>query len=307
MTLHIAVGVLRRGRQVLISQRRAGKPGAGQWEFPGGKCEPGESVQAALRRELAEELGIEVRRRRPLIRLRHHYPDREVLLDTWLVDDWGGEPVGREGQAIRWLDVPELSGAGLLEADRPIVAALELPSRYAFTPPDMRIEALKTHWPAIPDDWLVRLRLPSLDDAQYRALVLALWRQDGPMLAVDRPGLDWDADLPAGALVWHLPHRALPGCAVSRPAWARWRIASCHGEAERDAALAAGVDALVVGSVRPTPSHPGRAPMRWLRWRALIDPAGLPAYAIGGLVPADLDAARWAGATGVAGIRGFWN
>ena len=117
MSLHIAVGVLRRGRQVLISQRREGKPGAGQWEFPGGKCEPGESIQAALRRELVEELGIHLKHCQRLIRLRHRYPDREVLLDTWLVDAWSADPTGLEGQAVRWVDVCELSAAGLLEAD----------------------------------------------------------------------------------------------------------------------------------------------------------------------------------------------
>jgi len=308
VSLHIAVGVLRRGRQVLISQRREGKPGAGQWEFPGGKCEPGESIQAALRRELVEELGIHLRHCQPLIRLRHRYPDREVLLDTWLVDAWSADPTGLEGQAVRWVDVCELSAAGLLEADRPIIKALEMPALYAVTPPDVSMAGLKARCSQLDFEAMVRLRLPSLSDAAYRALVLDLWRVDGPHLVVDRPHVDWDADLPAGALSWHAPARQVRAEARPvRPVWARWCIASCHDADDCDAAITWGADALVIGNLRATPTHPDRPGIGWQYFRQLADARGQPCYAIGGLAPSDLTVARWAGATGVAGIRGFWS
>jgi len=123
--LHVMVGVLHdpSGR-VLIAERPAGRHMAGHWEFPGGKLHPGERPWDGLVRELAEELGITVIAGHPLIRLRHRYPDREVLLDTWLVTDFRGTPHGRDGQRLNWVHAGELMSCGLLEADRPIVAAL---------------------------------------------------------------------------------------------------------------------------------------------------------------------------------------
>jgi mutator protein MutT len=115
--------------RVLIGQRPRGRHLAGGWEFPGGKLEPGEERAAGLARELNEELGITIATPRPLIRIRHAYPTREVLLDAWVVRQYRGEPRGLDGQALRWVTQDELAGADLLPADKPIVAALRLPER----------------------------------------------------------------------------------------------------------------------------------------------------------------------------------
>jgi 8-oxo-dGTP diphosphatase len=108
----------------LIGQRGPGAHMAGAWEFPGGKRAPDETRFAALERELAEELGIAVVSAEPFIEVSHAYPDRRVRLDVWVVGGYTGEPTPREGQALRWATVEELAATGLLEADRPIVAAL---------------------------------------------------------------------------------------------------------------------------------------------------------------------------------------
>jgi 8-oxo-dGTP diphosphatase len=97
----------------------------GAWEFPGGKKGPNETRRAALERELAEELGIAVVSAEPFIEISHAYPDRRVWLDVWVVSDYRGVPAPREGQGLRWATVEELADTGLLEADRPIVAALQ--------------------------------------------------------------------------------------------------------------------------------------------------------------------------------------
>jgi len=116
--------------RVLIAQRPAGKHLAGGWEFPGGKLEPGEERLAGLARELREELGISTMGTpRPLIRVHHAYPSRDVLLDIWVVKRFSGEPRGLDAQALRWCTQDELGAAELLPADRPIVAALRLPER----------------------------------------------------------------------------------------------------------------------------------------------------------------------------------
>jgi 8-oxo-dGTP diphosphatase len=100
---------------------------AGRWEFPGGKLASGEEPLEGLRRELAEEVGIAVRTARRLIRLRHDYPDRRVLLDVWQVTAYDGVPQALEAQALAWAFPDELPKHDLLEADRAIVTALRLP------------------------------------------------------------------------------------------------------------------------------------------------------------------------------------
>jgi 8-oxo-dGTP diphosphatase len=123
--VRVVAAVLRdeRGR-VLIAQRPAGKHMGGYWEFPGGKIAPGESSEQALTRELAEELGVALRRCHPLLQLRHDYADRVVELEVFAVDEYCGEPSGLEAQALKWVAAAELGGQALLPADRPIVEAL---------------------------------------------------------------------------------------------------------------------------------------------------------------------------------------
>jgi 8-oxo-dGTP diphosphatase len=126
----VAAAVIDGAGRVLIAQRPVGKHMAGGWEFPGGKLEPGEERVAGLARELREELGISLTGMpRPLIRVRHAYPSREVLLDIWVVKRYSGEARGLDGQALRWCTQHELEAAELLPADRPIVRALRLPER----------------------------------------------------------------------------------------------------------------------------------------------------------------------------------
>jgi mutator protein MutT len=125
----VAAAVIDADGRVLIAQRPEGTHLAGGWEFPGGKLEPGEDRAAGLARELREEIGIAIATPRPLIRVRHVYPSREVLLDTWVVTRYGGEPHGLEGQALRWCTQDELATVELLPADGPIVRALRLPER----------------------------------------------------------------------------------------------------------------------------------------------------------------------------------
>ncbi len=123
--VHVLVGLIggEDGRW-LVNQRRAGTHMAGFWEFPGGKLAAGEQPFEALSRELDEELGIEVLEAEPLLTLVHDYPDNRVWLDVWRVLRYGGDVEPREGQALRWVDVEDLAGLPLLEADEPIIDRL---------------------------------------------------------------------------------------------------------------------------------------------------------------------------------------
>lgn len=140
--LHVAVGVLRRpDRRLLMQQRTPGRSCAGQWEFPGGKVETGESTRRALRREIREELGIQTLSARPLLVLPFDYPHARVWLEVFLVDSFAGETVdrqGREGQPTRWLTPIEIRQLDILGAVPPILDALNAlgdPGREALARP----------------------------------------------------------------------------------------------------------------------------------------------------------------------------
>jgi 8-oxo-dGTP diphosphatase len=124
-TVHVAVGViLDPARNVLITRRANDSHQGGLWEFPGGKVEAGESLQAALARELREELGIEIGPARPLLEVRHDYGDRQVLLDVHLIREFAGTARGLEGQPLRWVSPGELADYAFPAANVPIVTAV---------------------------------------------------------------------------------------------------------------------------------------------------------------------------------------
>ena len=150
---HVVVGVLRRpDRRLLVQQRTPGRSCAGQWEFPGGKVEAGESPRRALQREIREELGIETLSARPLLALPFDYPHARVWLEVFLVDSFAGDAVdwqgddhrqevdrqGREGQPTRWLTPVEIRQLDILGAVHPILDALNAlgnPGREALARP----------------------------------------------------------------------------------------------------------------------------------------------------------------------------
>ncbi|WP_211445133.1 NUDIX domain-containing protein [Collimonas humicola] len=103
LPVNVAVGILMKPNgDVLLGQRPEGKPMAGYWEFPGGKVEPGESIFDALRRELLEELGIEIHAAEPWCGIEHQYAHAHVRLHFYISRDWSGEPQSLEGQAFSW-------------------------------------------------------------------------------------------------------------------------------------------------------------------------------------------------------------
>jgi 8-oxo-dGTP diphosphatase len=113
--------------RVLVQQRPAGKPMAGLWEFPGGKVEPGEVPEAALVRELAEELGIDVAAAElvPAVFASEALGERHLLLLLYLVREWRGEPEARHASALRWARVAELRELAMPPADVPLIGLLE--------------------------------------------------------------------------------------------------------------------------------------------------------------------------------------
>ena len=114
----VVAGVLEDGGKILICRRRADQPHSLKWEFPGGKLEPGESPEAALVRELSEELGIDSNAGQELMRYEFSYAGKKpILLIFWRVAAWRGQIKNRIFEEIRWVKREELATHDFLEGD----------------------------------------------------------------------------------------------------------------------------------------------------------------------------------------------
>jgi 8-oxo-dGTP diphosphatase len=124
--LVVACALVDPDRRVLIAQRPAGKPFAGLWEFPGGKLENGETPEAALIRELDEELGIstEAACLAPLTFVSHPYENVHLLMPLYICRKWKGTPLPREHTALKWVRPQALRDYPMPPADEPLIAPL---------------------------------------------------------------------------------------------------------------------------------------------------------------------------------------
>jgi 8-oxo-dGTP diphosphatase len=120
----VAAALMDGDGRVLLAQRPQGKSLAGLWEFPGGKLEPGETPEAALIRELDEELGITARDLVPFSFVSHAYDDFHLLMLLYWCHAWDGVPRGRDGQALCWELPGAMSALPMPPADVPLVQAL---------------------------------------------------------------------------------------------------------------------------------------------------------------------------------------
>ncbi len=295
--------------RVLVSKRATHQHQGGLWEFPGGKCEPGESVEQALARELEEELGIVPLEYSPLIRVRHHYGERELLLDFFRVTRFQGKARGLEAQPLKWLLPDEMEPNSFPAADRPVITALRLPDRYLITGEDAsRQESFlrRLHDALDQGVGIVQLRAHGLSDERYRALLsacLPLCHQRGVRLVINRP--DQVVEWLARADGIHMTARQLMSLS-QRPAGAGLIGASCHNPDELAHVAQLELDYALLSPVAPTGSHPTHAHLGWTLFREWVDRVNVPVYALGGMRAESLLQAIDAGAQGIAGISTFW-
>lgn len=126
LLLVTAAAMIDAAGRVLIAQRPANKQLGGLWEFPGGKVETGEAPEAALVRELKEELGVDVQAcaLEPFAFASHAYPEFHLLMPLYMIKSWTGEPVAHEAQALAWAYAHELRGYDMPPADVVLVDRL---------------------------------------------------------------------------------------------------------------------------------------------------------------------------------------
>lgn len=275
----------------------------GRWEFPGGKLADGELPINALRRELREELGVDVEQATPLIRLHHDYAQLSVDLDFFRVEKYRGAPRPLEGQPLAWMPIKSLHECDLLEADRPIIAALNLPDRCWITPaPSDDVDAwLGQIGETIRNNVaMLQCRLPGdVDRIGLGLAVHDLCREHGVLFIWN--GMATEAEA-LGADGLHVSARQLMSL-DARPPITGWIGASCHTEAEVRQANRLGLDYVFIGTVQATPSHPDGAVLGWGAFEKLVAMSNLPAYAVGGMKDEDIEHVRSLGGQGIAAIR----
>lgn len=294
-------------REFLLGQRAADTFYPGYWEFPGGKIEPGETPRAALCRELDEELGITVLRADPWLRREHIYPHAHVRLHFYRVRAWQGEIRDRVHSALAWQKPGAPTVAPMLPANAPVLAALALPEFYAITQAGAlglpaQLAALKARLAG--GLRLVQVREPHLSAPAREAFAreaVALCHHFGARVVING---DVALAHRCGADGVHLPSRQLIQ-ALARPDLPLV-AASCHTPQELDRAARLGCDFVVYGPVRESATHPGRAGLGWTAFAEQIGVPPAPTFALGGLGWEDIDAARAAGAHGIAAIRAAW-
>ncbi len=309
----VSIAAIVRDGHVFLSRRKQDAHQGGLWEFPGGKQELGESPLTALHRELDEELGIQIRRCRPLIQVSYDYPELSVRLDVWLVTEFDGMPRGREGQITRWVSIEDLSNYTFPKANRPIITALQLPDCYAITPDLQALPEMKAAIDRLMNSGctLIQYRAPSLSHEDwYEAACYAIQTagecRKRKVRIILNSSIQTAKELGADGV--HLNVRRL----AMRLGLERCELpqgfligASCHSEAELVRAQGLAVDFAVLSPVLPTLSHPEASTLGWSRFDEWLGRCNIPVYALGGMVMKDRERSRRSGGQGVAGISMF--
>jgi 8-oxo-dGTP diphosphatase len=303
----VAAVLTRPNGRVLLAQRPPGKVYAGYWEFPGGKVEAGESLEAALARELHEELGILVRQLRRWITRLYEYPHATVRLNFFRVFEWEGEPHPHEGQVFSWQQPDAVEVTPLLPANGPILKALSLPPVLGISHAEsLGVDTFLARLDVALANGLrlIQVRDKTLPEAERMLLARETVRRAHRHGA--RVLVNGSAELAraAGADGVHLDASAASRLRA-RPDF-DWVGASTHDAAELAHAAAIGADFALLSPVLPTLTHPGATTLGWEAFSRLAAASPIPVYGLGGLGRDDVALAQSHGAHGVALLRAAW-
>jgi 8-oxo-dGTP diphosphatase len=300
--IDVAVAIVRQddGR-VLVAERTKRQMGAGFWELPGGKIDPGETAVQAAARELHEEVGITAHGLRPWARYEHAFPTKRVRLNFFMAEGWSGAPQGREGQRVAWIDPAAPRVAPVLPSNTRVLTALGL-SPFMVTFDCARLGGARgclSHLEValMGGARFVLLRADGLVPDQRVAFArraVGLCHQAGARILLTGTALEANRAGAAGVYACNSTLRRTH----TRPDVGVW-AASCRDAGDVARAAVLGAELAVVSSVLKAKTA-GRTTLGWEGLRAIAAGAALPLYACGGIAASDLRAALAAGCAGIA-------
>ena len=309
--VHVAVAaIVNEKNQVLIAKRPGHVHQGGLWEFPGGKLEAEETVEQALVREIKEELNVVVRAPEPLIKIKYYYSDKSVLLDVWLIKDYTGEPVGVEGQPVKWNNISELTAKEFPQANKAIIAALQFPDLYMITGKFDSKDDFKTKLnnSLIHSNRIVQLRCKEIQDPkaylELAGIAKSICDEHHAKLLLNTTVDNFNQSNADGL---HLNSHAVFQYKVRPVPDDKLLSVSCHNEAEMKQAELLKADIILLSPVKETSSHPGVKGIGWEKFRSLIQNSNCPVYALGGMRISDKETSKKSGAQGVAAISSLWS
>ncbi len=311
--IHVVIGIIKNTDDgVLVTKRRHGTHLGGLLEFPGGKVEAGELPLTALRRELREEVGININVQRclPLIQIPYSYPDRNVYLDVYNVIDYTGPVTTDKSCQYDWKEISMLDHTQFPGANHGIIQALRLPKLIAVTADvgeslDQFLQCFEDV-ATNEDISIIQLRCHGLNHVQYMRLAkkcLKLCTQHRIRLVLNREAR-CVVELRAAGV--HLTSKQLLAT-NKRPLNNDYLVsASCHNRDELLHASKLGLDYVFLGPVAEKHSGKNNDFLGWDGFYALVQESSVPVYAIGGLTVYDADVSAKYGGQGIAAIREFW-
>ena len=308
--VHVVIGIIQNSKQqILLSRRKLESHLGGLLEFPGGKVEKNESPVDALRRELFEELKIEISDISQLIQVPYCYTDRKVLLDAYLINKYTGGIIANEVQDIQWEFIHSLDEEQFPAANHGVLKALTLPKLFAVTPDySDDINFIENFKKVVGNSNIevIQLRSHSLNDSAYKKvlkLCAKLCVENNVKLFANRGDHDF-RDL--GIAGTHLTSKKLLTL-KSRPLDKEHLIgASCHNLQEIEYANKLNLDYIFIGPVLEKHQNKNRKTLGWSGFSELTKLSQIPAYAIGGMLVEDAETSIQHGGQGVAAIRDLW-
>ncbi len=318
--LKVAVGVVQNSEgNFLIALRDPHVLPSGLWEFPGGKVEMGETYEQTLVRELKEEINLTPLAFRPLITIHTQIFDRLLQLQVFLVTSYLGDPIGLEGQELRWEKLADLSSYHFPKANSQILTALGLPSLIQISDQADFVQlekGLLAAEQAFRAKRMFQLRLPETQQSDYWMIAqkLSQLAQEGNgQLVLNRnfqeiSQQDWSLSIWAGVKGFHWSEKErLHLKNINDSIWSgRFHGASCHDVMGLLAVSSRGFKFATLSPVCAVIKHGVELTgMGWLEFKTKIEAINLPIYALGGMHLNDLEQAWTYGAQGIAGIRLF--
>lgn len=307
--IDIAIGILKHQNSFCLSLRQKHQSHANHWEFPGGKVEGLESIEDALIREFKEELAVETSGWKKLIEIPWHYEKVSVRLHVYQTEQYSDEPLGNEGQIVKWFTLEELKELIFPKANRGIIMALELSNKYMISGSFADTEDALNKFAKALDKGisLCQLRAKDLTDTEFADVAspaIDLCHQYGAKLLLNgkvsllKQFANADGIQLASNEIYQFDKRPISKNKLLG--------VSTHTDEDIAQALKIEADFILLSPVKKTSSHPDLPGMGWEAFAQKVKDIPVPVYALGGMKADDVLVAKQHGGQGIATISGFW-